>query len=90
MNVQTYTIDQLAVLFQRSASTLRGYLDDLEGQHGFPPKLPCFDNLWSKPAVDRWIEGNGQPEAQPMGQHAAHVLHPWPQDPALTAKYGSR
>jgi len=86
MNVQTYTIDQLAVLFQRSASTLRGYLDDLETQHGFPPKLPCFDNLWSKPAVDRWIEGNGQAAA-------VHVPLVAPNgtaiDPHLAAKYGS-
>lgn len=58
MHVQTYTFDQLAVLFQRSAATLRGHIDTLEREHNFPARLPCLDNLWSKPAVDRWFDNN--------------------------------
>lgn len=83
MHVQTYTIDQLAVLFQRSAATLRNYLEQLQAEHGFPPKLPCFDNLWSKPAVDRWIENNGRAGAEPVMtlQHEPVTI--------LEAKYGA-
>lgn len=61
--IGTYTLDQLAVVFQRSSATLRGYLDELRDKHGFPERLPCFENMWSKPAVDRWLENNGRAEA---------------------------
>ena len=57
----TYTFDQLAVALQKSASTLRQHLVKLESDHHFPPRLPVLENLWSRPAVDRWIEMNGQP-----------------------------
>jgi hypothetical protein len=62
MTPGTYTIDQLAVLFQRSSATMRGYIDRLMDEHAFPARLPCFENLWSKAAVDRWLEANGQPQ----------------------------
>jgi hypothetical protein len=62
MQQQTYTIEQLAVLFQRSSATMRGYIEQLQKEHRFPARLPCFDNLWSKPAVDRWFASNGQPD----------------------------
>jgi hypothetical protein len=68
----TYTIDQLAVLFQRSASTLRPLLDRLAAEHGFPSRLPMFENLWSKPAVDRWFEQQGQPA--PVAETADTLL----------------
>ena len=85
MHVQTYTIDQLAVLFQRSSATMRSYIDTLQEKHGFPAKLPCFDNLWSRPAVDRWIEGNGQAATPQL------PVDPWQAEirSALTAKYGA-
>ena len=83
MHVHTYTFDQLAVLFQRSAATLRGHIDTLEREHNFPARLPCLDNLWSKPAVDRWFENNGhQPVAPLIATNTA------PGDASLAMKYG--
>jgi hypothetical protein len=84
MHTQTYTLDQLAVLFQRSASTLRDHLVTLQKMHAFPERLPCFDNLWSRPAVDRWFEMNGRPEEYPP-------LPPLnPEAATLNERYGGR
>jgi len=84
MQQQTYTIDQLAVLFQRSSATMRGYIEQLQKEHRFPTKLPCFDNLWSKPAVDRWFETNGETDfAPPVGSANLDRARA-----ALNSKYG--
>lgn len=83
MSPGTYTIDQLAVLFQRSASTLRGYLDELTSEHGFPRRLPCFDNLWSKPAVDRWLDGGPQLRIEPVAADPSDLRD------AIERRYGS-
>lgn len=61
MQTMTYTMDQLAVLFQRSSATLRQHLDLLSKNHHFPERLPLFDGLWSRPAVDAWFAANGKP-----------------------------
>jgi hypothetical protein len=63
MQTMTYTMDQLAVAFQRSSATLRQHLDMLSKTHGFPERLPLFDGLWSRPAVDAWFAANGKPQA---------------------------
>ncbi len=84
MQQQTYTIDQLAVLFQRSSATMRGYIEQLQKEHRFPTKLPCFDNLWSRPAVDRWFETNGETNLVPPAgsPHLDKAIA------ALNGKYG--
>ncbi len=50
----TYTIDQLATMFQRDAVAMRRLLPKLLAA-GFPPRLPGCQ-LYSQPAVDAWFE----------------------------------
>lgn len=53
------TAEQVAILLNCAESTFRAKRLDLERQHNFPPKMPGC-NGWSKPAISRWIETNGE------------------------------
>ncbi len=49
----TYTLEELACLFDVTERTLQNKLPQL-AKKGFPPKLPG-SKIWSRPQVDNWI-----------------------------------
>ena len=59
----TYTMGDMRILFQTAKDeSLRNLLRHLEA-HGFPPRLPHQPGthaLWSKPAVDHWMQNWGK------------------------------
>ena len=60
----TYTMADMRILFQTAKDeSLRNLLARMQA-HGFPPRLPHTPGshaLWSKPAVDQWLQNWGQP-----------------------------
>lgn len=69
--MSTYTLPQLAALFQRHPKRVLELLPELQNSHGFPRRLPALRNVWSKPAVDRWFEMNGEAAKPSPGMVAA-------------------
>lgn len=55
---------QVAHLLGMSEESFRRKVGLLERLHRFPPKLPGH-NKWSRPAVERWIETNGETHQPP-------------------------
>ena len=69
----TYTIKQLAELFNITARTIQNKLPALYDE-GFPRKLPGA-KVWSRPQVDLWITTNGNTSALPDNATKAEFLN---------------
>lgn len=73
----TYTMADMRILFQTvKDESLRNRLRQLEA-HGFPPRLPHTPGshaLWSKPAVDHWLQNWGTPSTVITQDTSSHTF----------------